>query len=70
MKDKLKELFPHLTDADFDTYESDLYVRYSPEIAQFLKDEKMKFSRFVSQTEKDQWIDIPFMNDTFWKNKS
>ena len=60
----------HLTDDNFGYHESDLYVKYSPEVYKWLNEnlehpKNMEF--FINQIDKKRWIDIPFMNDSFWE---
>ena len=52
-----------LTDADFDQHESDLYVRRTPEVEAWLKDNYKFYSnvtKFKNQIDGQTWLDIPF----------
>jgi len=70
LKQTLIELFP---DAKFDRHETDLYVKFTPEIWQYLKTNYEFFSnihRFNSQADRETWIDIPFAAwDEKYKNR-
>lgn len=62
IKRRIAERFP---DAQFGKHESDLYVKQTPEIMEFLKNEYEYFCNiesFVSQIDGKRWIDIPFAN--------
>jgi hypothetical protein len=60
LKDQLKEKF-NLDNSDFDSHESDLYVRNKKGICDFLTKEKIYFSLFISNIPPCiSWIDIPF----------
>jgi len=69
MKKELQIQFPHLTDDDFDTHESDLYVRDYPGIAKYVRSKGIKCTVFISQIDKRQWLDLPFQNEEFWERK-
>ena len=69
IKAALIEQFPGLTDDDFGTYESDLYVRNYPGIAKFVRSKGITFSHFISQIDKKSWLDLSFQNEAFWIEK-
>ena len=64
LKEDLKKEF-NLEDSDFDSHESDLYVRLNVcGLIQFLQDRKIAFMVFKSNIKPfDTWLDIPFMNE-------
>jgi len=69
LKDEIKKAFPKLTEEDFSSHETDLYVRYSPELFEWLKENYDFFEnieKFKSQIDGDQWLDIPF---AAWEEK-
>lgn len=50
---------------DFDSHESDLYVRKTPISTAFLKKEyefRNLVTEFVDQIEKTSWYEVPFAN--------
>jgi hypothetical protein len=63
---KLNAKFP---DQERGHHESDLYIKHSAEIAEFLKSEGVNFETFYSAIDRSKWIDIPFMYDPFWEHK-
>ena len=68
-KENLKELF-NLKESDFDTHESDLYVRNTDVMIQeYLRKEGLTFELFIDSIDKQSWINIAFMNEDFWNNK-
>lgn len=72
MKRELKEKLG-LTDADFDSHESDLYVINTPAVRAYLKANYDRWSNctfFVSRVTGKGMIDIPFANDDFWEKVS
>jgi len=69
IKATIRENFPHLTDDDFDTHESDLYVRSYPGIAKLIRSKGIRFDYFISQIDKQAWLNLPFQNEMFWKRK-
>lgn len=62
----VKEIKQVLKPEDIDTYESDLYVRVSPEAGRLLRKYNMLnnplLSTFVDEIDHDRWYDIPFGN--------
>ena len=71
MKQRLQELF-QLTEKDFGTHESDLYVKWTPQVWDYLKTCYKFFSNcktFKNQIDGETWIDIPFANDQFWTKR-
>lgn len=61
-----QEIKQVLKPEDIDTYESDLYVRVSPEARRLLRKYNMlnnpMLSTFVDEIDHDRWYDIPFGN--------
>lgn len=60
IKERIAERFP---DAEFDRYETDLYVKKTADIYDFLRSEYQFFENvttFISQTDRCVWLDIPF----------
>ncbi len=53
---------------EYDTHESDLYVKDGPEIQELLKDYKYRsnVTGFISNIDKKRWLDIPFAFDPWW----
>ena len=70
MMDIKKELISRgMTEADFDSHESDLYVRVTPISEQFLKHEYEfagNVERFVDAIDHVPWFDVPFANVAYW----
>lgn len=62
----VQEIKQVLKPEDIDTYESDLYVRVSPEARRLLRKYNMLnnplLSTFVDEIDHDRWYDIPFGN--------
>lgn len=62
----VQEIKQVLKPEDIDTYESDLYVRVSPEARRLLRKYNMlnnpMLSTFVNEIDHDRWYDIPFGN--------
>ena len=68
MQSELKEKLG-LTEQDFFTHESDLYVVARPEVVSYLKANYKYWSNctyFKCQVTGRQMIDIPFANENFW----
>lgn len=66
---QLIEKFP---DLQKDHHESDLYIEYTPEVWEYLKENYEFFkncSTFFSTEDQKRWIDIPFAFDQFWNKK-
>lgn len=66
LTDDIKKAFPKLTDDDFDDHESDLYVKWSQELDDWLKKNYQFYKNiqtFTSQTDKQKWFDIPFAHE-------
>lgn len=62
----------NLTPSDFDSHESDLYVRYRPEIYMWLKEFYLywqNITTFMSPINNTEWMEIPFANITWWENR-
>lgn len=62
----------NLTPSDFDSHESDLYVRYHPEIYTWLKENYIYWQNitfFISPISNTQWMEIPFANNVWWENR-
>lgn len=69
VKQKIQEAFPSMSDDQFDRHESDLYVKYSPELDEWLKKNYEYYgnvTKFRSQIDGETWIDIPF---AAWEEK-
>jgi len=69
IQEQLKKEFPNL---ETDSHESDLYIKHTPEVWEFLKSNYEYFcncSKFHSQTDHELWIDLPFAYDNFWAKK-
>lgn len=69
------ELIKHtdVNEQDFDTHASDLYVRYTPRVEQWLKDNYPFYtntSLFISNVDNKTWLDLPFANDEWWNKKT
>jgi hypothetical protein len=68
LKGDIKKAFPKMTDKDFDSYKSDLYVKWSPEVMKWIESNyehgksKSIVSTFISDTDKSKWIEINFAN--------
>ena len=61
-----------LTDSDFAYHESDLYVRATPEVRAYLKENYQFWSivtTFKCQIDGLMWFDIPFAHDKFWNKR-
>jgi hypothetical protein len=63
--DELKEL-----GAELDSHESDLYVKSSPEVDDFLNEWDLSMSRFRSQVDGCWWWDLPFMYEPWWQARA
>lgn len=62
LKEQIKTAL-NLPEEDFSNYCSDLYVKHSKEVEQWLKDNYDYFRNcnlFHSQVDKKRWIEIPF----------
>lgn len=60
-----------LAETDFDTHQSDLYVRELPRVRKWLKDHYPHYcnvTSFVSQIDNKVWLDVPFANEDFWRH--
>ena len=61
---------------EMDNHESDLYLKDTPEARRIIKEWQKEsgldgcITYFHSETDKAQWIDIPFMFDPFWPKGS
>lgn len=56
-----------------DSHESDLYLKLTQEVVDLLvryKEEKAKSMLFVSEIDKEMWIEIPFAYDPWWENRA
>ena len=63
LEQRLREAFPTLTDDDFGYHATDLYVRWTPEVRDWLRKNyewDKNISTFTSQIDKKLWLDIPF----------
>jgi len=69
IKQELIEKFG-LVETDFDYHESDLYVKYSPEIDDYLK-EMFPLREYFKEKENQEntWIDLPFQNSEYWERR-
>lgn len=47
---------------NLDNHYSDLYVRRSPKVLDFLNDHKIKYKAFICQRTNEIWLEIPFGN--------
>lgn len=50
---------------EIDNHESDLYVKATPKAREITKNCKGR-SFFISQIDRELWIDLPFRYDPFW----
>lgn len=69
LKQAIKERFG-LSDKDFSSWQSDLYVRAVPGLREFLNEvleHPKNVTGFKCQVEGDIWFDIPFHNDEYWE---
>lgn len=69
LREKLTAQF-NLTDADFGTHASDLYVRCVPGMLDFLKAAGLPHSTFIDNIDGVLWVEIPFQNAEFWNKAS
>jgi hypothetical protein len=70
IKQEIMDQFPELTEQDFSSHESDLYVKNIPGLVKFLKETLgLTSSFFRDQVTKKIWVEIPFMNDLWWDQK-
>lgn len=63
LKNQILTAFPNMNDEDFDKHETDLYVRYSPEVDNWLKQNYefyKNITTFKSNVDNQRWFDIPF----------
>lgn len=71
----LKEQLKHyldLPESNFDSHQSDLYVKYSPEVCNWLKENYQYWNNcktFTSQIDKCKWLDIPFAYEEHFYEK-
>jgi len=72
VKQELLDAGLGLTEEDFDSHESDLYVRCKHGVRLWLR-ENYEFYRsvrsFVSQIDTQLWLDIPFAHEAHWEAK-
>jgi hypothetical protein len=47
-------------------HESDLYVPYTPETIAIVRASGHSFELFISQIDRQRWIDLPFAYLPFW----
>lgn len=59
----------NLKKRDFDTHESDLYVRSKPNVCQLLTELGVRFKRFINDLDGEEWLELPFLNEDFWERK-
>ncbi len=60
---QLREAFPDLTDDDFGYHATDLYVRWSAPVREWLRKNyrwNSNITGFTSQLDGKPWLDIPF----------
>ena len=66
---QIKEVFPNV---EHDSWCSDLYVKHTPEIFSWLKN-NLQFPKnmttFINRIDKSLWIDIPFHYTTEYYNR-
>lgn len=63
LKQQIMTAFPNMTAAEFDRHETDLYVKHSPELYEWLRTNYRFFKsieRFISQIDRTLWLDVPF----------
>jgi hypothetical protein len=63
LKDQIRIAFPDMKDSDFDRHETDLYVKWSPDVEKWLRanyEHWSNITRFRSQIDSSTWFDIPF----------
>lgn len=68
------ELQKHLNlpDSDFGYHESDLYVKDSPQVTDYLQKNYQFWcncKKFKNRIDGKIWIEIPFANSEFWAKK-
>lgn len=62
LKQQIKQAL-NVPEEHFSNHASDLYVKHSPEVEQWLKDNYKYFRNckgFHSQVDRSRWIEIPF----------
>ncbi len=60
---QIKAAFPNMPESDFGYYETDLHVKYTPELWAWLKanyEWPNNIQRFQNDIDGTIWIDIPF----------
>jgi len=64
-------IYTNLRDAGIpiDSYESDLYCKFTKESAEIVKDSGLKVHTFMNELDHTLWYDIPFMYDPWWENR-
>lgn len=53
-----------------DHHESDLYVLDTPEARQILSQHGRRYTRFLSNTDRKVWLDVPFAYAPFWARRA
>ena len=55
--------------AELDSHESDLYAKATPEVLAIVEASGWSYSRFISQIDGQQWLDLPFAFYPWWENR-
>ena len=69
LREQLKQ-YCNITEKDIDTHESDLYIRHSYEVEEWLRKYYPfwnNITTFISDIDKDLWYDIPFANEHWFR---
>jgi hypothetical protein len=56
-------------EAEIDNHESDLYVKETVMTARIVRSSGFLHTRFVSETDNQWWIEVPFMFDPWWEKR-
>jgi hypothetical protein len=66
------DVYQQLKDAGcaLDNHESDLYVEATPTALEIVKASGRSFTRFTSQVDGKQWLDVPFAYRPWWDKRT
>ena len=52
--------------AEIDHHESDLYVRWTPEVARLVRESRQSAVVFRCERSGQRWVEVRFAYDPFW----